>query len=384
VKNFLTDLVDFLESKEMEVHVGCRRGEFWDELVGGGYRMVDLPFRRSANPVAQGRALLSLWRYLRRNPYEIVHVHTPIVGIIGRLAAKWTGVPIRMYTAHGFYFHDEMRPAARRFCVGLERMAARWGHFIFTQSEEDRQAAIREGIATPDSIRTIGNGVDTRDRFNPERISPQQRDAARELLGLPTNAPTIGVVARMVREKGIFELAEAVAKVQRDIPDVRVIWIGGALPSDRDNATEVFRQRLRELEILPRFHFAGFRNDVEVLMSLCDVYTLPSWREGMPRSILEAMAMALPVVATNIRGCREEVIEGETGFLVPVRDPDALADRLVRILGDRESARRMGEAARKRSVEEFDFRIVLQRQWEVYERLMVERLARGDRRQESN
>jgi glycosyltransferase involved in cell wall biosynthesis len=371
VKHFLGDLVEFLEAKGLEVHVGCRRGEFWNDLLARGYRMVDMPFTRGANPVANAMALLRLRRYLAGHRFDVVHVHTPIVGVLGRLAAKWARVPIRLYTAHGFYFHDEMSPMLRRFCVAIERRAARWGHFIFTQSDEDRQAAIREGISPPDRIATIGNGIDT-ERFDPARIGAEGRATLREELGLVEGAPTIGIVARVVREKGVFELAEATAAIRRNLPDVQVVLIGGALPSDRDDSTRAFRRRLEALGVASHFRFAGFRNDVEALMSLCDVYTLPSYREGMPRSILEAMAMALPVVATAIRGCREEVVEGETGFLVPARDSRALADRVLWVLRHRDEARRMGQAGRRRAVAQFDYRLVLDRQWEVYQRLLAD------------
>ncbi|MCX8035975.1 MAG: glycosyltransferase family 4 protein [Candidatus Sumerlaeia bacterium] len=372
VKNFLSDLVEFLEAKGLEVHVGCRRGEFWEWLLQRRFRMIDFPFTRGANPVANARALFVLYRYLKQHPFDIVHVHTPIVGVLGRLAAAGAQVPIRLYTAHGFYFHDDMRWAVRKAHIALERFAARFGHFIFTQSDEDRITAVRERITSPECIATIGNGIDT-GRFSPERVPESERAALRQQMGLSENTPTIGIIARLVREKGVFELAEAVAQIRLHLPDVRVLQIGGALPSDRDDSTRRFRERLDALGIAPHFIFAGFRDDVPALMSLCNVYVLPSYREGMPRSILEAMAMGLPVVATRIRGCREEVVEGETGFLVPPRDVPQLADRLLRILTDREAARRMGEAGRRRAVAQFDRRLVLDRQWRVYQQLMQER-----------
>ncbi len=369
VKNFLSDLVEFLEAKGLEVHVGCRRGEFWDWLLQRRFRMTDFPFTRGANPMANIRALLALYRYLKSHPFDIVHVHTPIVGVLGRMAAAWAHVPIRLYTAHGFYFHEDMRPAVRKAHIALERFAARFGHFVFTQSDEDRTTAIRERITSPDRIATIGNGIDL-ERFSPERVSPAEQAALRRELQLPETTPVIGIIARLVREKGVFELAEAVAQIRSRLPDVRVLQIGGALPSDRDDSTRRFRERLDRLGIASHFIFAGFRDDIPALMSLCTVYALPSYREGMPRSILEAMAMGLPVVATRIRGCREEVVEGETGFLVPPRDAPQLADRLLRILTDRDTARRMGEAGRRRAVAQFDRRLVLDRQWQVYQHLM--------------
>ena len=375
VKNLLSELVEFLELKGMEVHVGCRRGQFWDDLLARGFRLVDLPMSRAANPIRQARAYGRLRRFLASNPFDIVHVHTPIAGVLGRRAARRAGVPIRIYTAHGFYFHDAMSPMTRRLCVGIERMAARWGHFIFTQSEEDRQTALRERIvASPEQILTIGNGIDTHGRFNPDRIAPAAQAALRETLGLPAGAPTIGIIARIVREKGIEELADAIAEIRRQIPRVQVLWIGGALPSDRVDATEAFRGRLERLGIGGNFHFTGFRDDVPELLSLCDLFTLPSWREGMPRSVIEAMAMRLPVVATEIRGCREEVLHGTTGYLVPMKDWRALAQRLLRLLTRPDEARRLGQAARRRAVEEFDFRAVLDRQWGAYKRLLRERL----------
>jgi len=292
--------------------------------------------------------------------------------LIGRLAARLAGVPIKIYTAHGFYFHDEMPRAKRLFHVLLERMAGRWSDFIFTQSDEDRLTAIREKIAKSDRIVTIGNGVNL-ERFDPVRIPEEEKAKRRREFYIPPDAPVVGIIGRMVREKGYMEFIEAAALILKEIPRAHFLCIGDELQSDYDASGNLFRNRIHHLGLHDRIHFAGMRSDIPELLSILTVYTLPSYREGMPRSIIEAMAMGLPVVATRIRGCREEVVEGETGYLVPPRDAAALAQAVLGLLKASDRAESMGRAGRERALTLFSEKLVLERQLDIYERLIREK-----------
>jgi len=359
VRNFLTQLVRFLESKGCAVVTACSPGEEFARLETEGFRMKAIDIRRSYNLLAHRRSIHDLTRYLRREPFDVVHVHTPVAALIGRIAATRAGVPVRLYTAHGFYFHDRMPTPLYRAHVALERFGARRCDFVFTQSEEDRQTAIRERIMPEERIATIGNGVDLQ-RFSRARVTEDERARLRAELRIAPEDRVITIIGRLVAEKGYGELFEAVRRLRMEFPRLRLLVIGKALPSDRDSLAE---SSLGEAVI-----FAGLRRDIPALLSLAEVYTLPSWREGMPRSIIEAMALGLPVVATAIRGCREEVVEGQTGHLVPVRDPSALAEALGDLLRDPRKALEFGRAGRARAELLYDERDVLLRQWEVYER----------------
>jgi glycosyltransferase involved in cell wall biosynthesis len=372
---FLAPFCFYLKEKGFDVTAACAESAFMASLRERGLRCVNLPIERSRNLGAHVRSYRRLSAWLRDEPFDIVHVHTPIAALIGRLAAARRRAPIRIYTAHGFYFHDAMPGWQRRVHVVLERFGARFHHYLFTQSDEDRAAAIRCRISPEDRVRAIGNGVDL-ERFNPERFSDADREATRAALGISREARVLAIIGRLVREKGYFELFRASARLADRFPDFRLLVIGDALASDHDDSTNDLRELVDALGIHARIIFAGQRDDVPELLHASDVFALPSYREGMPRSVIEAMAMALPAVVTDIRGCREEVVDGETGFIIPARDDEALAERCGRLLADPDAARAMGRAGRSRARDLFSERVVFERQIEIYEELIRERLPR--------
>lgn len=372
VAKFMRPLVAFMEERGCEVAVACSKGDHWDELELAGLKLVEIPFRRSFNLLAHWRAARCLLAHLRREPYDIVHAHTPIAALIARWAAWRARVPLVLYTARGFHFHELMPAWKFRLHVMLERLGSRFGHHIFTQSREDREAAVREGIAPDDGVTWIGNGVDLT-RFDSSRFSGEKLAALRHELGLGADSPVVVMVSRVVEEKGLRELVEAAVRVRSELPEAQFLLVGSALESDRDNFEQPLRELIARYGLESTFRLAGARRDVPELLALSTVFTLPSYREGVPRSGIEAMAAGLPTVMTNIRGCREETVEGETGFLVPVRDSAGLAERLLELLRDRPRARRMGQAARARALEWFNEQEVLWRQWRVIERLLTAR-----------
>jgi glycosyltransferase involved in cell wall biosynthesis len=366
---FLAPLCFRLQQEGFDVTAACTETVFMEPLRQKGLRCVHLPIARSMSLRAHARSYRLLSAWLRRERFDIVHVHTPIAALIGRLAAARRGVPIRIYTAHGFYFHDDMPALKRAFHIGLERFGALFHDFLFTQSDEDRQAAIRLRIARADRVLTIGNGVDL-SRFDPGRFTGADRLAMRERLRIPANARVLGIIGRLVREKGYFEVFRASAELAARFPDFRLVVIGDALPSDHDDSTPELQRLMDELGIRNRIVFTGQRTDVPELLNAMDVFTLPSYREGMPRSVIEAMAMGLPCVVTDVRGCREVVVDGESGHIIPVRDAAALSRRCEELLADPARARGMGEAARARAREMFSEERVIQRQLAVYRDLM--------------
>ncbi|HPB31653.1 MAG TPA: glycosyltransferase, partial [Candidatus Sumerlaeota bacterium] len=217
-----------------------------------------------------------------------------------------------------------------------------------------------------------GNGVDIR-RFSPDAVPRSESLKRRAEFGIPPDVPVIGMIGRLVREKGYLELVRAAAEIRRTHPDCHFLFVGDALKSDHDASRSEILDLIEQLGLQDRIHIAGLRQDIPELLAAMNIYTLPSWREGMPRSIIEAMAMGLPVVATQIRGCREEVLDGETGFLVPPRDSAALASALRRLLGNPEQARTMGAAGCRRAQHEYAEDLVLDRQLQVFRALIREK-----------
>lgn len=377
VRQFLAPLARALEEAGYEVSIACTRGTYFEGLQRDGFRMIENPVARSLNVVSHIASLIRTWRLLRRGRYDVLHVHTPIAALIGRVAARCAGVPLKIYTAHGFYFHDGMRPAGRAFHVALERLGALCGDYLLTVSREDEETALRLRIARPGRVRTVWNGVDLA-RFRPGRYSPAERESHRAAAGFAHQHLVIGIVGRLVREKGLLELAEAAARLAHRHPDLRILVVGGALESDYDAFQQELDAVLARHGIRDRFAFTGLVTDTAPWLAAMDIFTLPTYREGMPVSILEAMASGLPVVATDIRGCREEIVPGETGLLVPARAAGPLADALEHLIVSSELRAKYGAAGRRRAEEHFDERAILAAQVRLYDELVREHnLPRG-------
>jgi lipopolysaccharide/colanic/teichoic acid biosynthesis glycosyltransferase len=309
------------------------------------------------SPLSDIRAFAALLRLFRRERFTIVHTHQVKSAVFAQLAARLCGVPIVVNTIHGFYFHDNTPPAKRRAWIALERLVARMSSAILSQNREDIDTAVRERICRPDQIRHIGNGIDVR-RFDRAAVRPGDIDALRRELRIEEGEPVVGFVGRLVREKGVLELFDAVRILRERFPRLRLLVIG---PVDAVKADAIGTATAGDFGIDGCTIFTGYRHDMPQLYTLMDVCVLPSHREGMPRSPMEASAMGVPCVATAIRGCREVVQHGDNGLLVPVGDAQALAQAVTSILEDRGVAARMSSRGREIAVAQFDERIVFER-----------------------
>jgi glycosyltransferase involved in cell wall biosynthesis len=369
LQHFLVPLVDGMRRRGWEVISVCSDGEHVPGLRERGYPVTTIPISRSMNVLSHLVSLWQLFRYFRQQRFDVVHVHTPVASLVGRFAARLAGVPLIVYTAHGFYFHEGMPLSKRRLFVGLERIAGRVTHLLFTQSREDAETAIAERISPADRVLAIGNGVDVA-RFDPAVISG--RDRTRREFGIPVDAQVVGIIGRMVREKGYGEFLAAAARLAKASDKVYFLVVGGRLDSDHDDSiAAVLDQAVSALGA--RLVIAGFRADTPEMLAAMDVFCLPSYREGMPRTIIEAMMMSRPVVATDIRGSREEVVDGVTGLLVPVRSVDGLVDAFLRLLNDPDAASAMGLAGRQRALALYDEAKVVDLQLETISRCARQR-----------
>lgn len=368
-RQFLQPLTAALEWEGCAVAIACARGPWFEEMEAAGFRMVENPISRNANVFHHARSLWNTYRLLRREKVQVLHVHTPIAALLGRVAARLAGTPLVIYTAHGFYFHDNSPPLTRRALILLEKVGAACGDFIMTVSQEDHDAAIKLGIAKPGEVETIFNGVDT-DHYSPDRLSKSERAAFRALHQIPEDAPVIGIMGRLVREKGFFEFFEAAATVLKSHPDCWFMVVGDLLPSDYDGRRDELRMHVEAMGVAHRTVFTGMVNDPAPPLHAMDIFCLPSYREGMPISLLEAMSTGLPCIATDIRGCREEVVDGQTGWLIPPRQAEPLARKIQWLLDSPAEAQAMGKAGRQRVLELFDIRKVVDHQLNIYRRLL--------------
>jgi lipopolysaccharide/colanic/teichoic acid biosynthesis glycosyltransferase/glycosyltransferase involved in cell wall biosynthesis len=362
VKKLLLPLIDRLKAEGYQVHVACSDGKYVPELKAQGYNIHVIPIRRRISPISNLWSLWRLYRLMKKEQFDAVHVHTVVASVMGRLAAWAAGVPRVIYTAHGFYFHENMPWWLKRLAIWTEKLLCLITDLVFTQSQEDALTAVKEGVCPKNKVIWIGNGVNTNHFF----ITPPS-DEIRARYGLAPGDKVIGFVGRFVREKGILDLLQAMSIVNQIIPEARLLLVGDTLASDRDTKTKQIVSRIqRQDRFTSRIVSTGFIEDIATLMSVMDVFVLPSYREGMPRTIIEAMASGKPVIATNIRGCREEVVHGSTGLIVPVNNPQALADAIIDILSHPEEGLRMGAEGRLRANKFFTEQTVLDRQVKFY------------------
>ena len=348
-------------------------GSFVPELERGGIRHIALPHAtRSVSVLDDVRAAAELYRLLRRLRPDIVHTHTPKPGIYGRLGGRAAKVPVVVNTVHGLYATPEDSLARRAAVYGVERLAAACSDAELVQNEED--VATLASLRVPaDRLHLLGNGIDL-ERFAPGPKALAARAHVRSELGVDDDSVVVGAVGRLVWEKGYRELFTAADQLRRRCPTATVVVAGPHEPEKVDGIGPSELAAAQSCGV----RFLGHRNDVEDLYAAFDLYVLASYREGFPRSAMEAAAMGLPVVATDIRGCRQVVDHEVTGLLVPPRNAAALTDAVDRLASDPGLRAAMGGEAVSKARRDFDQRQVIATTLRVYEDLL-NRKARASR-----
>jgi glycosyltransferase involved in cell wall biosynthesis len=341
-------------------------GPYVERLSALGVRHVPLQHAtRSMAPLQDVAALGELARIFSKLRPDIVHTHNPKPGVYGRLSARFSRVPVIVNTVHGLYAQPGDAWSRRTVVYGLERIAAKCSQAELVQNVEDLPVLRRLGLPEA-KLHLLGNGIDL-SRFDRARVDAGTRAALRASWGVKDDAIVCGAVGRLVWEKGYREVIEAARLLRDRAPHVEIVVVG---PLDEAKAESVTRADIEAAESLGNIHFVGERADIESCYAAFDLYVLASYREGFPRSAMEAAAMELPVVATNIRGCRQVVDDGRTGRLVPVRNAPAIADAVAEIATDDALRREMGNAARAKAVADFDEQRCIDLTLDVYGSLL--------------
>jgi glycosyltransferase involved in cell wall biosynthesis len=320
---------------------------------------------RSMEPGQDVQALGELRRRFAELRPDVVHTHNPKPGVYGRLAARSAGVPVVVNTVHGLYAQPTDRWRRRLPVYALERLAATCSQAELVQNPEDLETMRRVLRVPSEKLVLLGNGIDL-ERFARPDDGGKRRRAVRDSLGIDPDAVVVGAVGRLVLEKGYAELFTAWEQVATAHPGAALVVVGPQDDSKADALDPDLVARARDAGV----RFLGMRDDVEDLYPAMDLYVLASHREGFPRSAMEAAAAGLPVVATDIRGCRQVVEDGSTGLLVPVRSPGPLAVAIGRLVGDADLRASLGRAATAKARSEFDQRRVIDLTLRTYERLL--------------
>lgn len=366
MKIFLSPLNRGLIAQGFDVICVCSQGPYTGELKNEGFNVVNISIKRRINLCSNVKSIYRLYKLFIREKPDVLHVHTPIASVLGRIASKLAKVPIVIYTAHGFYFHDNMPRFKYYFFLNIEKyMAKYFTDFIFTQSEEDRLAAIRRGFTDEKKIECIGNGVDIFGEYNPENVNHSEIRNLYEELNLSQENIIITFIGRLVAEKGIRELLEAFCSI--NIENIKLLVVGNVDQGCRDVETK--NNIISEYEDNQNIIFAGFRSDIRNILYITDIFCLPSHREGMPRTIIEAMSMKCAVIATDIRGCREEIIDRVTGFLAKLKSPQDIQCKLEILIKNKELLNSMKIEGRKKAEEHYDEKQIVDKQIDIIKRL---------------
>jgi len=339
-------------------------------IEAAGIRHIPVAISRKLTPVADFLSLARLYAVMRRERFDIVHTHTPKAGLLGQLAARLARVPIIVNTIHGFYFHERMSRLARQFYILLEKVAAGCSHLILSQNAEDLETAVRERICPRGKIKLLGNGIDFR-RFDPATISDEQVIQHRESLRIRPDEEVVGFVGRLAaRRKGFTDFLSAAAHLASQRSTTRFLIIGG---TDHGKPDAVEPGAAADYGIADRCLFLGHRSNAELpmLYRIMNVLVLPSLFEGLPRVVMEACAMGVPCVVSDVKGNREVVTHGRNGFLVPFGDVTALSAAITQILTQPELASTMSNEGRRIAAAHFDERIVFDKVISEYRRLLA-------------
>lgn len=314
-------------------------GSLLDAALARGIRPVVIPEivgEFSLKP-RDAKALVALYRLMRTERPQIVHTHTAKAGFLGRLAARLAGVPIVVHTYHGHVLHGYYGPLKAHLLRRMEWALARLTDGIIAVSEQVKADLVAYGVAGPDKIRVIPLGFD----LEPFLSSASHRGALQREMGLGNGTRLVGIVGRVFPIKNHRLFLDAAAQVAAADRHARFVVVGdGTLRPEME-------AHARQLGIAEKVVFTGWRRDLPLIYPDLDVLVVSSKNEGTPVSAIEAMASGRPVVATRVGGLPDLIDDGRTGCLVPSEDAPALAAAILRVLGDPDGARRMGEAAQE-------------------------------------
>ena len=328
--------------------------DYFAKLESLGVRMTAVPISREPSPLRDLRCLLRLWRFFLWHRFDVVHASNPKAMLLGTLAAFFAWHPNRVVTVRGRVY-ENTRGWKRKMFVWLDRMTCFLARRVIVVSHSLKEAMLRDGIGTNDTLSVIARGGSQgcdAEYFSPEQIDRNPVVELRRRCGLaePDRATT-GIVlfaGRLRKDKGVVELVQAFTTLSPEHPDWHLVLFG-----HEENASDIGDATRAMIRSHGKIHHCDWSSDLRIAYKAADIFSLPTWREGFPNTILEASAMQLPVVTTTAVGAVDSVIDGETGFLVPVNDAEQLAERLQTLMSNPELRRTMGTNGRNRVLRDF-------------------------------
>ena len=362
---FRLPIMQKLVEEGHKVYAVCPRGDKFDLFADHGIEAISYNIERSSlNPFKELKAIYNIYRAIKPLKLDMLHTFTAKPNIYGTLAGKMAKVPTIINLVEGlgsFYIEDTRKNIAIRTVIEkLYKLVFLMSDKVVFVNSDDPAYLESQGVIQESQIKIIKSvGIDT-EAFNPKCVSVETIDTLRKSLNIE-NKIVVLMVARAIWHKGVREYYEA-AILLSNRKNIQFILVGDI---DEGNHSSADKEFLNSGDVL----WLGHRDDVLELTAMSDIYVLPSYREGVPRTLLEAASMAKPIITTNTVGCREVVKNGKNGFLVPVKNSKLLAKKIEDLLNDTDERKIMGENGRILAVKEFDVKQVVKQYIKLYEDL---------------
>lgn len=370
-ENLMNGQLSFLRERGFDITVIAAPSESLDVVrEREQVATIPIPIEREISPIADARTLAKLCGIFRKLQPDIVNAGTPKAGLLGMIAANLTGVPVRLYTLRGLRL-ETTSGFKKRLLATTERIAASCAHQVICVGDSLRQEFVRRRLVAAEKTIVLrhgsSNGVKA-ERFQYSAEQFVQIGQLQASLGIPAEAPVIGFVGRLTRDKGIIDLHETFTRLLTEFPDLRLVLIGW--PEEGDPVPSAVWQSLQNH---PQIIRTGAIKDPSLHYGLFDVFVFPSYREGFPNVPLEAAAAGVPVVGYAATGTLDAVVDGVTGRLVPLHDSAALANAAAEYLRSPFLRRQHGEAGRRRALRDFHREDIWQSLVDLYGRWLSER-----------
>ncbi len=331
------------------------------QIEESGVSYIQVPqLRRNINLFYDFPALLKIRRLLKKEKPDIVHTHTSKAGLLGRLAARLAGIPSIIHTPHGHVFFGYFDALKTRMFILLEKLASRITDKIIALTPREKADYLRYKVAEEDKLVIIPSGIEL---YKCQPIPQEERSKLKKKLGIPEHSAVVGTAGRLVPVKGPGFLIQAVGQVISEHPDTYLVFAGdGPLRKNLEKDAV-------DMGLAKNIIFTGWRDDMARILSVFDIFCLPSLNEGMGRVLVEAMALGKPVVASDVGGIPDLIIPGKNGFLVPPRNPGELAQQILFLIKNREEREKLGRAGKKMASTYSD-EIMVKKIAELYEKVL--------------
>lgn len=333
------------------------------------YKTHHIEMTRQITPWADFKAVINLYRFLKKEQPTIVHTHTPKAGIVGVLASKLAGVPTRLHTVAGLPLM-EAKGLKRKILNAVEKLTYACATKVYPNSEGLKDFIVNEKLASKEKIKIIGqgssNGINTQ-HFDPYLYDDKVKNESREKLGISKEDFVFIFVGRLVGDKGINELVEAFSNLKFKIQNSKLLLVS-SLETELDPLKD---ETLKEIESNTNIISVGYQNDVRPYLAISDALVFPSYREGFPNVVMQAGAMGLPSIVSNINGCNEIIKEGKNGLIIPSKDSAALKNAMQDIINDKKLYQNLQKNARPMICNRYEQKLVWKALLEEYGRLEV-------------